>query len=189
MGIKVKLKGVRVGFLDAYKPREFEKGDGKPRYNVTVIVTPGSDSDKAIEAAIETAAKEGWGAKAPEKLAEFRSDPKRCYAPGSIKKYEGYDGNKILSAHRAVSQGAPRILAADGKTLLTVETGLPYRGCYVVLYAEIYPRLTGKFQGIYASFSDMQFMKHGDAFGGGFVSSDQIEDLSEGAAADADFGL
>jgi len=189
MGIKVKVKGARVGSLDVFAAREFEKGDGKPRYNFTAIVTPGTEADKAIEAAIEAVAKDAWGAKAPEKLVEFRGNPKRCYAPGSIKNYEGYEGNKILSAHRAVSQGAPRILAADGKSLLRAEDGLPYRGSYVVLYAELYALTTGKFQGIYASFSDVQFMKHGDAFGGGFVAPDQIEDLSDGAAADADFGL
>lgn len=188
MGIKVKLKGVRVGFLDVFTACEFEKGDGKPRYNFTAIVTPGSEADKAIEAAIEAAAKEGFGTKAADKLAEFRANPKRCYAPGSIKNYEGYEGNKIYTAHRAVKQGPPRVLAADGKTLLRAEDGLPYRGSYVVLYGEIYALTAGKFQGIYASFSDVQFMKHGDAFGGGFAAPDQIENLSEGADAD-DLGL
>lgn len=49
---KIKLAGVRLSFPDLFKAVEFKTGDGKPRFNASFLVDPGSENDKKIKAAI-----------------------------------------------------------------------------------------------------------------------------------------
>ena len=53
--MKLKLTNVRLAFPDLFEAKEFEAGDGKPRYSATFLVEPGSENDKAIRKAQKAA--------------------------------------------------------------------------------------------------------------------------------------
>ena len=180
--MKIKLQKVRLSFPDIWHSKEFKTGDGKPRFNATFLVEPGSANDKAIQQAIKDAAAETHGAKAAKFLAGVEGNSnKYAYLDGDKKEYDGYEGMMYLACHSKVR---PTILDRD-KTPLAEDDGKPYAGCYVNAIVDVYT-LSGDFPGMFASFSGLQFHSDGDAFAGGgrAASADEFEDLGEGADAD-----
>jgi hypothetical protein len=137
------IRNVRLSFPDLFFAVEYKKGDGKPRWNASFLVKPGSEADKAIRAAIEAEAKAEWGAKAAETLKSMEGqNNKHCYLSGDNKSYDGYAGMMVLASHRAakLKSGAPNsppiildsLAGADGKPArLSADAGRPYAGCYV----------------------------------------------------------
>lgn len=178
--MKVKLANVRLSFPDLFHAVEFKAGDGKPRYNATFLIVPGSENDKAIQAAIQAAATEVWGAKAASTHKSIAGQTnKYCYLDGNTKEYDGYEGMMYLACH---AKARPLVIDRD-KTPLTAEDGRPYAGCYVNATVEIYAQ-KGENTGMRASFTGVQFVKDGEAFGGGAPASpDEFEDLGDGADA------
>ena len=179
--MKVKLKHVRLSFPDLFQAVEYQTGDGKPRFNATFLIEPGSENDKAIRAAIKAAATETWAAKAPAMLKQFEGNSlKYCYLDGDTKEYDGYAGVWYLSAH---NKTRPLVIDRD-KTPLTAADGKPYAGCYVNASVEIYAQ-NNENKGIRASFNGVQFVADGDAFGGGAPASpEEFEDLGVDAEGD-----
>ena len=57
---RVMLNNVRLAFPVLDEPEQFQ-GSGKPRYSAVLLVEPGSENDKKIEAALRKAAGEQWG--------------------------------------------------------------------------------------------------------------------------------
>lgn len=179
-----KLKNVRLSFPDIWKAKEFKPGDGKPRYSATFLIEPGSENDKTIRAAIKAAAEETFQKKADAKLKEFDGQSnKMCYNDGNRKEYDGYEDRWYLACR---SKARPKIYDRrpknpDGsENLLTEEDGRPYAGCYVNATCSIYAQ-AGEHPGIRASFSGLQFVSDGDAFGAGGrqASADDFEDLGD----------
>jgi hypothetical protein len=177
----------RLSFPDLWDPVEFKPGDDRPRWNATILVEPGSASDKAVNAAIKKAAETEWKDKAASKLKEYAGQKNQyCYLSGDLRDYEGYAGMMALSAHRNAKTrnggAAPRPAIIDRDTSpLTADDGKPYAGCYVKAKVSIYCQ-SGENPGVRASFSVIQFVKDGDAFSGSAPSVAGFEDL--GAPAD-----
>ena len=48
--MKVKLSNVRLSFPQLFVAKEFKPGDGKPRFDATFLIVPGSANDKAMTA-------------------------------------------------------------------------------------------------------------------------------------------
>jgi hypothetical protein len=184
--MKVQLANVRLSFPDIWEPKEYEPGDGKPRYNATFLVVPGSSNDKSIRAAIKAVALETFGKKADAMLKAFEGNPQKiCYLDGEAKEYDGYAGMWYLSCHRRAVDRRPTILDRD-KSPLTLADGRPYAGCFVNALVEIYGQNTQN-AGIRGSFSGIQFVKDGDAFSGNTIASpDDFEDLGTPDPEDAD---
>lgn len=182
--MKVILKNVRHAFPRFWEPKEYTPGDGRARYDFTPLIEPGSDNDKAIEAAILAVATEAWGVKAAAKIKEFRPVKQQfAYRDGDTVENDGYTGMKFLGAHRRAADGPPTILNSD-KTPLTEASGKPYGGCYVNASVDIYA-VTKTNPGIFASFSVVQFAKDGDAFSAAAVrNTDDFEALDSGSAAE-----
>lgn len=172
----------RLSFPDLWDPVEFKAGDGRPRWNATILVEPGSASDKAIKAAIEKAAALEWKDKALAKLREYKGQKNQyCYLDGGTRDYEGYEGMMALSTHRAAKTknggAAPRPAIIDRDTSpLTAEDGKPYAGCYVKVKVSFYCQ-SGENPGVRSSFSVVQFVKDGDAFAGSAPNVEGFEDL------------
>jgi hypothetical protein len=170
----VNLKCVRASFLDLFVPVEYEKGDGKPRYNATFLIEPGSANDKAIRAAIKAEGAEvfGKGSDAFLKTIESNSN-KYCYLDGNSKDYDGYANMMYLATH---AKARPLVIDRD-KSPLTAADGKPYSGCYVNASVEIWGQ--GKEnKGMRCAVKGVQFVKDGDAFGGGAPASpDDFDDL------------
>lgn len=179
--MKVKLSKVRLSFPDIWKAVEFKTGDGKPRFNATFLVEPGSENDKAIRQAIKDAAKEVFGDKAEKMVKGFESNGNKfCYLDGDLKDYDGYKGLWYLATH---SKTRPSIFDRD-KTPLVEEDGRPYAGCYVNAIVDVWAQ-KGENPGIRASFSGIQFHSDGDAFSGSApASADDFDDLGDGADSD-----
>jgi len=181
----------RLSFPDLWDPVEFKPGDGRPRWNATILVEPGSKSDLAIKAAIKKAADLEYKDKdkADANLKKFAGQKNQfCYLSGDSRDYEGYAGMMTLSAHRNAKTknggAAPRPAIIDRDTSpLTADDGKPYAGCYVKAKVSIYCQ-SGENPGVRASFSVIQFVKDGDAFSGSAPSVSGFEDL--GAPAEDD---
>jgi|WetSurMetagenome_2_1015567.scaffolds.fasta_scaffold15373_7 hypothetical protein len=187
--MKIKLNDVRLSFPDIWTAVEYEKGDGKPRYNASYLITPGSENDKVIRAAIKQVAIEKYGKKADSLLAAFAGvAQKMCYLDGNLKDYDGYEDMMALTAHRKEKDGRPFV--CDGsKNPLTESDGKPYAGCYVNATVDIYAQDAPNI-GIRAGIVGLQFVRDGDSFGGTSKGgADDFEDISapdESSAFDDD---
>lgn len=180
--MKVKLKKVRLSFPNLWEPKEFKTGDGKPRFDATFLIEPGSENDKAIKAAILDAAKETYGAKWQATLKSLEGNSnKYAYLDGNLKDYDGYEGMMYLACH---SKARPYICDRDPNVALAADSGRPYAGCYVNATVEIYAQ-KGENQGIRASFTGVQFAADGDAFSAGKPASpEDFDTVEEGAEED-----
>jgi hypothetical protein len=191
MSTELMLHNVRLSFPTIWTPREYEIGDGKPRWSATFLIEPGSDNDKRIRAAIKAEAAEAWKDKANGKLAEYTGNSqKMCYldgSPGGQPKYDGYEDRWALTTHRQQNtvngtQEAPLIIHRN-KAPLTERDGVVYGGCYVNAKVSIYAQ-TGQNPGVRGSFSAIQFWAAGDAFSAGRPSADGFESAEVGTEAD-----
>jgi hypothetical protein len=178
------LKKVRLSHPTLFHAKEFKAGDGKPRWSASFIVEPGSANDKIIRDAISAEAKTTWGDKAAQQLKTMQGQSnKMAYLDGETKGKPEYEGRWVLSTHRAASQSRPLIIDRD-KSPLTSDDGKPYGGCYVNAQVSIYCQ-AGENAGVRASFSVIQFVEDGDAFGAAPPSADGFDDLGAGADAAA----
>ena len=185
---KIKLNDVRLSFPNLWKAKEFKPGDGKARYDATFLIEPGSENDKKVRAAIEEAARAVYGDKFEKFLKGIEGNANKfAYQDGDLKDYDGYEGMLYLACHSKVRplvidrrpklpDGSPNVLIeADGK---------PYAGCYVNATVELYA-LKGDFPGVLANFSGVQFVRDGDAFGGGTAAkADDFDDLGDSSDDD-----
>lgn len=177
----MRLNNVRLSFPDIWTAVEYQKGDGRPRFNATFLIEPGSENDKLIEAEIIAQAKEVWGDKWQKTLASMKGNSnKYAYLDGDLKEYDGYADHFYLACH---SKTRPLIIDRD-RSQLTEQDGKVYAGCYVNATVSIYCQ-KGENAGVRASFSGIQFFQNGDAFSAGRAASeDDFEDLAEGADAE-----
>ena len=178
--MKVLLKNVRLAFPKLWDAEQFEDG-GKPRYSATFLVEPGSENDKAIRKAIKEEAEGKWGPKAAGVIKAIEGhNGKFCYQDGITKsdKYDGFEGNWYLAAHRNEDQGAPAVVDKD-KSPLARNAGKPYAGCFVNASVEIWAQ-TGTYQGVRCTLKAIQFVADGEAFAGAPANADDFDDLSSG---------
>ena len=183
------IKNVRLSFPDLFRAVEHKPGEGKPRWNATFLVSPGSDADKAIRAAIQAEATAEWKEKAAGMLKACAGQTNKfCYLDGDTKQYEGYAGMMYLATHRAAklrngSPNTPPLIIDTNKRPLDETAGRPYPGCYVNAKVSIYCQ-KGENAGVRASFSVVQFAKDGDAFSKGTPTDDEFDNIAEGADAE-----
>lgn len=175
---RVLLKNVRLSFPVLFEPEQFD-GQGKARYSAAFLVEPDSENDAAINAAIQEVAEKAWGKKAEPLLKAYRgSSNKFCYTDGSLKEYDGYEGNFCLAAHRNEEAGPPKVVDKD-KSELSVTSGKPYAGCYVNGIVDFWAQ-SGQYPGVRCTLVAVQFAGDGEAFAGAPASADEFEDLSDG---------
>jgi hypothetical protein len=170
----VKLKEVRLSFPDLFTPRAFKPGD-EPKHKATFLVNQNDKEQNAkIEAAIKATAEEKWGKKADAILKSIRNNPNKfCFQDGDSKDYDGYAGMMALTAG---NKARPLIIDRN-KDPLDSADGRPYAGCYVNATIEFFA-YDNSGNGISASLKGVQFVKDGDAFGGGAPASpDDFDDL------------
>ncbi len=180
MGIDVKLKKVRLAFPVLWEPKEFTPGDGKPRFDATFLVEPGSENDLAIRAAITTTAKETFGKTAETNLNAWKfNSNKFAYQDGNTKPdLDGFPGLWFLGAHSKVQ---PTLIGPD-RAPLSKASGKPYSGCYVNAIVNIWAQ-EGSNPGIRATVTGIQFSADGPAFGGSRPAS--ADDFDAEVAEDA----
>lgn len=184
--MKTILKDVRIAFIESlWTPKQYQ-GQGPFRRSATLLIVPGSENDKAIEAAIAKVAADKFGKKAATILASVRGNSNKCcYLDGNLKEYDGFQGMKYLAGHRKDSDGPVLVIDRD-KTPLAEGSGKPYAGCYVNASVDIYAQ-DGQNSGIRCGLIGIQFHRDGDSFGGASRSDgSEFEDLGVGADAEAE---
>lgn len=167
---------VRLSFPNLFEPKQYE-GAGPFRYDATALIVPGGANDELIWQAIFAVGEEKLGKKWRELIESWRNNSQKfCYLDGNLKEYEGYEGMMYLAMHRKADDGPPTVIDRN-RVRLTRADGRPYAGCYVNVSADIYAQ-TGTNAGVRASFSGVQFVADGDAFGGGAPAKpEDFEDL------------
>jgi hypothetical protein len=184
---KVKLQGVRLSFPDLFEAVQYE-GQGPFKYRASFLFEPNSDSHKALLAAMKEVAEEAWKDKAKSILAKADDDSKlRFIIDGNKKEYDGYKDMLAISATRDQAKGRPMVLNKKPKNpdgtpnFVTQTDGVVYGGCYVNATVELWAQNNKYGKTIRAQLLAVQFVKDGDAFGGGSAkgSPDDFEDLSD----------
>jgi hypothetical protein len=196
MAKKIMLNNVRLSFPILGEPERYQnKPDQKPRWSATALI-PNTDTaqQKMIMAEIKAVAEEQWKAKAGAALAAILSDRKACcYVDGKTKDYDGYQEAWALTAHRYADKGRPLVISAAREPIYKADgsfydgmAGKIYSGCYVNFQFELWAQDNSNGKAIRATLLGVQFLRDGDAFGGGVAPKvDDFGDVSEGADADS----
>lgn len=179
----VKVQNVRISFPSLFEAKPVN-GEGEPRFSAAFVIAPGSENAKILSAALETVAKEKWGAKAAGILAELRQKGRVAYKESALSKdgevYDGFEGMYTLNA------GNPQRVAVIDRdtTPLTSQDGRPYGGCFVDASIDLWAQDNSWGKRINGKLRWVQFRGDGDAFSGGApVSQDEFENIADGAAA------
>ena len=178
--MKIKLQNVRLSFPGLFKAEPFQAGD-EPKFKATFLIEKGSDNDKAVQKAISETAALKWGAtKAPKIVDSIRGNSNRFgYSDGDTKTYDGYEGMMALTAKNTTR---PLVIDRD-RSPVTEADGVVYAGCYVNASVEVFC-YDKPGQGVSFSLGGVQFVKKGDAFGGGSPAKETDFDIIEGADAE-----
>ena len=105
---QIMLKNVVLAFPSIAEPQAF--GEGEPAYGAKFPIKPGSEHQKAIEAAILLVAKEEWKDKADSVLEMLVDDGKVAFTKKVYKSkktgdaYAGFEGMHYLSSRNAKTQ-------------------------------------------------------------------------------------
>jgi Protein of unknown function (DUF2815) len=177
------ITNARLGFNDIWAPKEYKKGDGKPRYSVNALIPKNDPQVQVINKLFEDMFKEEYREKAAIYIEAVRGDRKQfCLLDGDKKDYDGYPGNIVITGIRHPKQYAkpedkpPRIIGRDKQPLLEKD-GRPYAGCYVNVKFDFYIQDNENGRGFRCTPLVVQFVKDGDAFSTGKVGS--IDDMPE----------
>ena len=195
--MKLHLNNVRVSFANGlYKASAMEAGQ-QEKYGADFILQPdsvvlrvnadGTKTKTTLKDAELAVANEAWKANGAKVLATLegskkaiRDGDKRTNKAGDI--YEGYEGNWYVTAK---SPTRP-LLIDQARQPVTEADGTIYSGCYVNAIIEIYANTQPTKKGVFAGLKGVQFVRDGDAFGGGAPAAANEFDVVEGANA-ADF--
>lgn len=180
----VTLKGVRLAYPDIWAPKPPQDGKGEAKYGCVLIIDPKANKDavKLIRDTIKAVAKEKWKDKSAGVLRVIEGDnQKYCWfeedklnAEGDP--VDGFEGMFYLSCKSPIQ---PTLLDRD-RTELTKKDGRPYAGCIVVGKVDIWAQDNAHGKGMRAQVQGLQFMRDGDAFGGGTRSKvEDFEDLGD----------
>ena len=174
--MKFLLPNVRLAFPAVFTPQTV-MGEGDPSYSAVMIIDPKGQAKviEELQAVMKTVAKEKWGAKADATLKAITSKGNLCLRDGADKPdYDGFEGMMYMSAR---SKQRPLVLDTD-KTPLTEEDGKPYAGCYANVSVDIWAMDNQYGKRICAQLRGLQFVKDGEAFGGGgTANADEFEEL------------
>lgn len=175
---RIVLKEVRLSFPDLFTAVQYQ-GTGPYNYRTLALLEKGDDNCKKVVKTMQDIAKEKWGDKASTVYKQIMANPKQCmYADGDLKDFNGAAGHMIVSATRALKDGPPKIVGRDGKTIITESSGLIYSGVYVNMSIDVWAQDNKFGKGIRAGLVAVQFVKHGEAFGGAAAAtSDDFEDI------------
>lgn len=181
--MKLMIKNVRLAFPNLFKPTTVN-GEGEPAYSASLILPPNHPQIEELRKAQEAVGKEKWGDKWPAIKKEITAKDKFALHDGDTKaQYDGFEGNFFV-ATRAKQSARPTVIDGN-KSPLTEADGRPYAGCYVNASIELWAQDNAYGKRINAQIRGVQFYRDGDSFGGGSpASSDEFEEVSEGATAD-----
>lgn len=174
---RIMLRNVRLAFPSLFEPSTF--GDGDPAYQATFIIAGDDAQVAAINKVIDAVAKEKWGAKADATLKSLRSTGKVALKNGDEKsQYDGFEGNWFMQP-----RAKTRPTVVDGQRVpISERDGKLYAGCYVNASIEIWAQDNGYGKRINCTLRGVQFVRDGEAFGGGRPA--EVDEFDEVEAED-----
>lgn len=180
MGVKIKIKDVRLSFPTLFTPKAQVGDDGKPgtpKYSCSGLFPREHAATKAISDAIKEVAKEKWPTTWEKILGGLKGQDRLCLHNGDYKEYGGYAGNLYVGTS---STALPDCRDIDGSRLNASQAGRLYGGCYVDMVISIWPQDHVKYgKRVNAEILGVQFRRDGDAFRAGEAAKDEdFEDLS-----------
>lgn len=174
--MKVTLKNVRASYLAIFTPKKNDKDPTKPaKYEATAIldVVTNAKDIELMRAAIKAV-------RLDPKVAGKKS-LKFCLRKGDDTEARAEDpalgaGKMTVSAR---STRRPQVVDRD-LTPLAIDDMKPYSGCYVNMVVDVYAYANDG-GGISASLEVIQFVKDGEALGGGapVKAADYLESLED----------
>lgn len=174
----------RLAFPNLWDPVQY-MGSGPFRYEATILIPEESPDKGEVDAAIIRAAESKWGAKAKQQLAGILPNTQKCcWVDGALRSFTGAEGNWCLSAYRRQADGAPKLVDRNKEIDLKQSDGKIYAGAHVRAVVEFYAQDNAHGKGIRCGLIAVQFIKHGDSFGG--TAPATLEDLDDVAYADDD---
>lgn len=185
MAKKLQVKNVRGAFLNIFEAQEEHGFNGK------FILSPDHPQAKEIEKAILDVAKEKWGAKADKIVAAFNwsgKKPDTALAKGEYLNQDGdaYDGFEDMWYISAKAKTRPLVIDQQRNPVAQTD-GLIYAGCYLNVIIEIWAQDNKFGKAVRAELKGVQFVRDGDAFGGGAPASvDDFDEVEDGD--DSGFG-
>ncbi len=179
---KMMIQNARLAFPHLFKPASFD-GTGEPSYSALLIIGPDHPQLADIRAAQEQVGLDKWGAKWPTVKKELAAKDKMALHDGNPKDKDGLPGNFFVST-RSKPNSRPTVIDRD-KTPLVETDGKPYGGCFINASIELWAQDNSYGKRINAQIRGVQFLRDGDSFAGGIpASSDEFEEVSDGAFAD-----
>jgi hypothetical protein len=180
--MKFMLRDARLayghGLWTKSKPPKAD-ASAKEKYRIALIIPKNHPQMKDLKAAIQSVMEAKFGAKWQAVLKAAELQQKSCLRDGDTKDGEGFQGNMFVSAN---SDTRPSTFNVD-KTIVTQDDGIIYSGCYVNASLDIYA-FDNVSKGNSAGLRGVQFLRKGDAFGGGSPADES--EFDEIAAPDGD---
>lgn len=182
---QVTLKRVRLAFVKVNRPEEFTKGDGKPRYSVTMLMERDGANEKLVDAAILAAATEKWGEKAKAAIRMLGSTAKLCKYDGDTRDYVGFEGMTAVNASSNADM-PPTLVTPGRKRLANAEQSMIYSGCWANVIINVWAMDNDWGRRVNAELKGIQFVEDDVRLGGATVASiDDFEEI-EGHEDEAD---
>jgi hypothetical protein len=178
----IMLKNVRGAFLTLFTASQVN-GEGKAAFSGTFLMPLDHPDIAIVRAAITDVARAKWGEKADDILRGLIAGDKVCLHNGDTKsQYDGFTGHMFVSAR---SPTRPLTIAQD-RSPLTEADGRPYSGCYVNAQIALWAQENNYGKRVNAQLRGVQFLRDGEAFGGGAVANvdefDAVDDSADGEA-------
>lgn len=176
--MKIILNNVRLAFPKIWEPEAFN-GSGDPACSASFLIDPNTQKGEIAKmaAAIKQVAADKWGAKADAMLKSIVAKGDVCLRDGAEKaEYDGFEGMKFVAARNK----ARPVVVDRNRTPLTQADGRPYGGCYVNASIDVWAQDNGYGKRINAKLLAVQFVRDGDAFGGGASgSAEDFDDIGD----------
>ncbi len=169
--MKIRLKKVRISFIDAlWKPEAIEQGQ-KPAYSSNFLIPKDDPQAKTVLNGMKKLAQAQWGSNGLAILKDLQKEKRTFLQDGDKKRndagdlYDGYPGNWVVSGRSYVK---PRVCDRDPDVLLDEEEGKLYSGCFVNAVISLWVQSGGKWgKRINCQLQGVQFHSDGEQFGGG----------------------
>lgn len=178
----IMLTDVRVAFPQFWTAQQVNN-EGKAAFSGSFLMPPDHPDIPKIKAAIAAVAKAKWGEKASEYLTALVAADKVCLHNGDTKaQYDGFPGNMFVTARSYVR---PLVIGQDRAPLVEAD-GKPYSGCFVNAQVALWAQQNNFGKRVNAQLRGVQFLRDGEAFGGGAVAqAEDFEPVDAGADEDA----
>ena len=168
---EVLLTDVRLSFAEIYKagkPQKNDAGEMVPgKFRANGLISKTSKSGKANMEKLKKAADEVKAKKWGDKIPKLKAD-RVCVRDGDQEDWEGYAGHWYISANNPEKPVLITKFKDDNGKWIPAKEGVLYSGCYVNLLVRLWAQDHPDYgKRLNASLEAVQFVRKGEAFGGG----------------------